>query len=161
MNKLLAVLAAACFAGLLTGRTAVAMESRGGNGMHGSKHEAVAMVKKGIAYIKAEGKQEAYAQITSEHGQFRDRDLYLVVYALDGTVLAHGQNERMVGKNLIGLRDLDGKPFIKETVELASVKDAFWTDHRFTNPVTKKVHPMRMYCERLDDCVVCSGHFMF
>lgn len=161
MKKLLAVLVAACLASVLAGRSAEAMQMHEGKDTHGSKQEAVAMVKKGVAYIRAHGEEEGYAQITSEDGQFRDRDLYLVVYRLDGTVLAHGQNERMVNKNLIGLRDLDGKYFVKETVELARTRDTFWTDHKFTSPMTRKVHPMRMYCERLDESVVCSGHFMF
>ena len=61
-----------------------------------SKDEAVAMVKKGVAYIKANGKEKGYAEITNKKGQFTDRDLYLVVYGLDGVVHAHGANEKMV-----------------------------------------------------------------
>lgn len=122
-----------------------------------TKEEAVAMVKKGIAFIKANGKDKGYAEITSKTSQFKDRDLYLVVYGLDGTVHAHGANEKMVGRNLIDLKDIDGKPFVKERVELAKTKGAFWQDYKFTNPVTKAVEPKQMYCERLDDTVVCGG----
>jgi signal transduction histidine kinase len=122
-----------------------------------TKEEAVAMVKKGIAFIKANGKDKGYAEITSKTSQFKDRDLYLVVYGLDGTVHAHGANEKMVGRNLIDLKDIDGKPFVKERVELAKTKGAFWQDYKFTNPVTKAVEPKQMYCERLEDAVVCGG----
>ncbi|MCX8005917.1 MAG: cache domain-containing protein [Burkholderiaceae bacterium] len=124
---------------------------------YATKEEAVAMVKKGIAYIKAHGKEKGYAEITSKTSQFKDRDLYLVVYGLDGTVHAHGANEKMVGRNLIDLKDIDGKPFVKERVELAKTKNAFWQDYKFTNPVTKAIEPKQMYCERLDDTVVCGG----
>ena len=68
-----------------------------------SKDEAVAMVKKGVGFAKANGRDKAYAEITNKAGQFIDRDLYLVVYGLDGTVRAHGANEKLVGKNLIDL----------------------------------------------------------
>lgn len=122
-----------------------------------TKEEAVAMVKKGVAFIKANGKEKGYAEITSKTSQFKDRDLYLVVYGLDGTVHAHGANEKMVGRNLIDLKDIDGKPFVKERVELAKTKGAFWQDYKFTNPVTKAVEPKQMYCERLEDAVVCGG----
>ena len=122
-----------------------------------SKDEAVAMVKKGVAFIKKEGKEKGYAEITSKKGQFKDRDLYLVVYGLDGVVRAHGANEKMVAQNLIDLKDVDGKPFVKERVELARSKDAFWQEYKFTNPVTKKIEPKLMYCERLDDTAVCGG----
>jgi len=63
--------------------------------------EATAMVKKGVAFVKANGKDKAYAEISNKAGQFNDRDLYLTVYGLDGTVRAHGANEKMIGKNLI------------------------------------------------------------
>ncbi|MBL0727695.1 cache domain-containing protein [Piscinibacter sp. HJYY11] len=119
--------------------------------------EATAMVKKGVAFIKANGKDKGFAEITNKAGQFNDRDLYLVVYGLDGVVHAHGANEKMVGKNLIELKDVDGKAFVKERVELAQSKGTFWQDYKFTNPVTKKIEPKSMYCEKLNDAVVCGG----
>jgi cytochrome c len=119
--------------------------------------EAVAMVKKGVAFIKAQGTEKGYADITNKQGQFIDRDLYLVVYGLDGTVLAHGANDKMVGKNLIDLKDIDGKAFVKERVELAQTKSSFWQDYKFTDPVTKKIEPKTTYCERLEASVVCGG----
>lgn len=122
-----------------------------------TKDEAVAMVKKGVAFIKANGKDKGYAEISNKSGSFRASDLYLVVYGLDGVVRAHGANEKMIGKNLIDLKDIDGKPFVKERVELAQAKSSFWQDYKFTNPETKKIEPKQMYCERLDDTAVCGG----
>ena len=119
--------------------------------------EATAMVKKGVAFIKAQGHDKGYAEITSKTSQFKDRDLYLVVYGLDGTVRAHGANEKMVGKNLIDLKDVDGKAFVKERVELAASKGTFWQDYKFTNPTSKKIEPKSMYCEKLEDTAVCGG----
>ncbi len=119
--------------------------------------EATAMVKKGAAFIKTSGKDKGYAAISTKGGQFSDRDLYLVVYGLDGTVRAHGANEKMIGKNLIELKDVDGKAFVKERVELAASKGTFWQDYKFTNPENKKIEPKSMYCEKLDDTVVCGG----
>jgi len=122
-----------------------------------SKEEAIAMVRKGVAYINSNGKDKGYAEITNKKGQFIDRDLYLVVYGLDGTVRAHGANEKQIGRNLIDLKDIDGKLFVKERVELAQKQASFWQEYKFTDPVTRKIEPKRMYCERLDDTVVCGG----
>lgn len=124
---------------------------------HATADEAVAMVKKGVKFIKANGRDKAYAEFTSKESRFKDRDLYLVVYGLDGKVWAHGQNARMVGKVVIDLKDIDGKEFVRERVELAKSNATFWQDYKFTNPVSKKIEPKRMYCERLDDTVVCGG----
>jgi signal transduction histidine kinase len=143
--------ALACAAGLAFSAAAFAKDE------WASKDEAIAMVKQGIAFIKANGRDKGYAEITSKQSRFRDRDLYLVVYGIDGVVRAHGQNEKMVSKNLLELRDVDGKLFVKERVELAKSKGTFWQDYKFTNPVTKKIEPKQMYCERLDEVVVCGG----
>ena len=122
-----------------------------------TKDEAVKMVKEGVKFIKAQGADKGYAEISQKGGKFTDRDLYLVVYGLDGVVHAHGANEKMIGKNLIELKDVDGKAFVKERVELARSKGVFWQDYKFTNPVTKKVEPKSMYCEKLDEVAVCGG----
>lgn len=123
-----------------------------------SKDDAIAMVKKGVSQIKAQGADKTYAAIIDkENKDFHDRDLYLVVYGLDGTVKAHGANTKMVGKNLIDLKDIDGKPFVKERVEMAQKQASFWQDYKFTNPETKKIEPKSMYCERLEQTVVCGG----
>jgi hypothetical protein len=119
--------------------------------------EATAMVRKGVAFIKANGPEKGWAAVSIKSGPFVDRDLYLVVYGLDGTVHAHGANEKMIGRNLIDLKDVDGKPFVKERVELGRAKTAFWQDYKFTNPVSRKVEAKSMYCERLDETVVCGG----
>jgi cytochrome c len=120
--------------------------------------EAVAMVKKGVAYIKANGKDRGYAAITDkDNKEFHDRDLYLAAHKLDGTCVAHGTNEKMVGKNFMEMKDMDGKEYIKERVTLAQSKGTFWTDYKFNNPTTKKIEPKTAYCERVDDIVVCGG----
>lgn len=123
-----------------------------------TKEQAQAMVKKGIAFIKAHGVEKAYAEINNKKGQFTDRDLYLVVYGLDGKCLAHGANDKQVGRDLIELKDIDGKPFVKERVEMAkSSPNGFWQDYKFTNPVSKKIEPKAMYCEKLGETAVCGG----
>jgi len=122
-----------------------------------TKDEATAMVKKGVSFIKANGAEKGYTTITDKKGPFQDRDLYLVVYGLDGKCLAHGFNEKQVGKELIDMKDIDGKPFIKERVDLAVAKGTFWQDYKFTNPVSKKIEPKQMYCEKLGETVVCGG----
>jgi signal transduction histidine kinase len=119
--------------------------------------EAEAMVRKAVAAIKANGKDKVYAEVTRKGGQFSDRDLYLTIYRLDGTALAHGANEKFIGKNMLDFRDVDGKEFFRERMELAKAKGTFWQDYKFVNPVSKKVEPKSMYCERLDDTVVCGG----
>lgn len=123
-----------------------------------SKEDAVAMVKKGVAFIKANGADKGYAEVSNKSGPFIDRDLYLVVYGLDGKCLAHGANPKQIGRDLMDLTDVDGKYFVKERVAMAKAKPAgFWQEYKFTNPVSKKVEPKVMYCEKLGETAVCGG----
>ncbi|MEY8875719.1 MAG: cache domain-containing protein [Leptothrix sp. (in: b-proteobacteria)] len=149
----LPTLAAALFTAALTLGAGLAHAADGG----ATEADATSMVKKGIAFLKANGHEKGYAEITSKTSPFKKEDLYLVVYGLDGTVRAHGANERMVGKNLIDLKDVDGKAFVRERVELAKTKASFWQDYKFTNPENKKIEPKTMYCEKYEDSVVCGG----
>ncbi len=126
-----------------------------------SKDEAVAMVKKAVAYIKSEGPKTAYPAIDDQSGQFVDRDLYIVVYGMDGTVLAHGANKARIGTNQLGDKDPDGKAFVKERVTLAETQPSFWQSYKFMNPATKTVEPKDMYCERLEQTVVCGGVYQY
>jgi len=121
-----------------------------------TKDQAQAMVAKGVAAIKAKG-DAAYADMTAPNKTYVDKDLYLVVYDMSGKCLAHGQNPKQVGKDLMGLKDPDGKEFVKERVELAQSKGKFWQDYKFTDPLTKTVQPKQMYCEKVNNVAVCGG----
>ena len=149
MNKILVMMLAAVF---LAGFPSFAL-----SGEVGTPAEAEAMVKKAVEFIKVNGKDKAFAEFTGQKGGFVNRDLYITVYDLNGKCLAHGANDKMVGKDLIGLKDPDGKAFVKERMELAKSKDKFWQDYKFTNPVTKKIEPKSMYCEKFGDVIVACG----
>ena len=125
-----------------------------------TKPEAEAMVKKAVAAIKANGKEKTYVDVNRKDGPFTDRDLYIVVYGKDGVVMAHGANGKMIGKDLMEIKDVDGKAFVKERVEMAKTKSSFWQEYKFTNPVGGKIEPKAMYCEPMADVIVCGGVYL-
>jgi signal transduction histidine kinase len=125
----------------------------------GTAAEATAMVDKAIAHIKKVGREKAFADFNTKTGAFVDRDLYVVVYDMKGKVLAHGANEKMIGKDLIDLRDNDGKYFVRERVDMmtkgADAKG--WQDYKFMNPVTRQIEPKSMYLRRHEDLIIGCG----
>ncbi len=126
----------------------------------GTAKEAEALVKKGIAYIKANGKDKGYAEITNKHGQFVDRDLYLIVLQIDGTMLANGANAKLVGLNRMDSQVFDGKFAVREMIEASKSRNGTWTEYKYSDPVTRKVMDKANYCERLDpSTLVCGGYF--
>lgn len=124
---------------------------------NGTAAEAEAMVKKAVAFIKANGPDKAYEEFTHGKG-FKDRDLYVIVYDLNGKNLAQGANPKLVGKDLIGLKDPNGRLIIKEFVDLAKSKGKGWVEgYKFLNPVTQKLEEKAMYLERVGDTLVGCG----
>ena len=145
-------MATALVLGAVMGSTAAMAEEK-----RVTPKEAEAMVKKGVTSLKAGPRDKVLAEITDPKGPFVDRELDLTVYKMDGTALAHGANAKFVGKNMIELRDANGKEHIKERLELVKTRNTFWQDFTFLNPVNKKIEPKQMYCEKADELVVCGG----
>jgi signal transduction histidine kinase len=63
----------------------------------------------------------------------------------------------MVGKNMIDLKDPDGKPFVKERIDLAKTKDSFWLEYKFVNPLSKQIEQKSQYVEKMGDILVNCG----
>lgn len=142
---------AACVSVLLMATPALAA------GDKGSAEEAVALTKKALAHIKTEG-PKAYEDFTAKDPRFIDRDLYVIVYDLNGKCLASGSNPKMVGRDNLETQDTDGKFYIKERMELARTSpQGYWQDYKFPNPLTKKVEPKSTYCEVGSGVLACVG----
>lgn len=122
-----------------------------------SKDGAVAMVKKAVATIKADGAQKAYAAISEPGSKFVDGGTYVVVQGFDGVTLAHATNPKLIGKNMIEQQDVDGKFFARDLAENGKKQASFWYDFKFVNPATKKIQVKDQYCESLNQTVVCAG----
>jgi hypothetical protein len=125
-----------------------------------TKAEAEALVTKAIAFLKANGPDKAYDAFTNGPA-FKDRELYVIVYDLTGKNLAHGANPKLVGKDLIGLKDPDGKLLNQILVDLAKQKGKGWSEEfKFRNPVTNELQRRIVYVERVGETFVGAGVFL-
>lgn len=122
----------------------------------GSADEAVAMAKKAVAYLKANGKEKAFAEFNNPKGQFVDRDLYVMVYDMEGNNKAHGANPKLVGKNLIDIKDADGKFIVKGLIETAKKGGGAWFDYKWPNPA-KVIEAKSTYVEKAEDLLIGVG----
>ena len=120
--------------------------------------DAVAMVKKAVATIKSKGVEKAFSEFSDPANKdFHDRDLYVYVYDLNGVAVAHGNNPKMVGKNLSDIKDPDGVPILKALIDTVNSKGKGWVDYKWPNPVTKAIERKSAYVEKVDNLVVGSG----
>ena len=125
-------------------------------GERGTLDEAKAMVKKARAYMREQGAEKAFAEFSNPKGKFHDRDLYIYVYDKKGKNVAHGANPRLIGKDLIDLRDIDGVYMVKGLLEAAQ-KGSGTLNFKFVNPVSKVIEPKIGYAEMEGDYMVGSG----
>jgi cytochrome c len=126
-----------------------------------TKEEAVAMVKKAVAFYKANGKEKSFAEFSNQTGQFRDRELFLIVMDQKGEVLAHGALKKMIGANIMDLRDINGVNIVRSFFKSVEKNTSGWSEeYVFTNPATQKMEPTLTYVEKVDDIVIaCGYHF--
>jgi cytochrome c len=123
-----------------------------------TRQEAQAFVKNAVAYLKKHGEKKAFADFADiKNAQFHDRDLYLFVYNFDGVNVAHGNNPKMVGKNLLEMKDADGTPIIKTFIKVAGTKGSGWVDYMWPNPVTRAIEQKTSYIERVGGLIIGAG----
>jgi TRAP-type uncharacterized transport system substrate-binding protein len=124
----------------------------------GTRDEATAMVKRVQQKFKKEGAESTFRAINSKEPGFADRDLYPFVTELTGLCVANGVTPAVRGKNLLDLKDRDGKFMIQEFVRTASTAPGHgWVDYRWLNPVTKTIEDKSALIERMGDYFVGVG----
>ena len=125
----------------------------------GTIDEAKALVKKAVVYADKNGRDKAFEEFSKSPGPFVDRDLYVVVYDMQGLALAH-PNPKWRGKNMMDVRDPSGHNWVKERTDLAQKQANGLQDTQIFNPVTKKVEPKKVYWERHGDLIFVSGAYV-
>jgi len=124
----------------------------------GTREEALAMVRRVQEKFKKEGSDATFRAINNKAPGFADRDLYPFVTELTGLCVANGVTPAVRGKNLLDLKDQDGKFLIQEFIKIASTAPGHgWSDYRWLNPVTKTIEDKTAYIERMDKYYVGVG----
>ena len=122
-----------------------------------STGKAKTMVEKAAAYIKANGKDKAMTEFNNPKGGFIDGHLYIFAVDFDGITLANGGTPALVGKDMKGLKDSEGKLFIAEMIELAKTKGSGWVNYNWLNKVTKKIEPKTSFVQKIDNYFIGCG----
>ncbi len=118
--------------------------------------EAVAMVKRGVAYIKEVGRDKAMAEFINPKGKFVDGSLYIFAYDMKGINLA-SPNPKIVGKNMLEVKDQSGKYTVKSYIDVAQTKGSGWVDFIWPHPQTGALQQKSAYVEKVDDILIACG----
>ena len=124
----------------------------------GTKDEAVAMVKLVQEQFKKVGPDETFKAVSDKSvKEYHDRDLYPFIYDMKGICVAHGARPALIGKNLIDLKDQDGKYLIRDMITLAQGPGSGWVDYEWPNPISNKIEDKSSYVEKMGDYFVGVG----
>jgi len=119
--------------------------------------DAKRFVERAVAFYKANDKAIALAEFSNPRGSFVKGEQYIFVLDSTGVMLAHGINQKYVGKDFYKVLDSDGKRFIRDIVDAANTKGCGWAEYRWFNPVTKKEQLKTVYFEKTNGVIISSG----
>lgn len=116
---------------------------------NGTRDEAKAMVDAAVEHVKKVGPDQAFKDFTNkEKKAWQKKDLYVFAYNSEGVNMAHGANDKLVGKNLIDLKDPNGKPLIRELRDTAQ-KGGGWVEYDWPHPQSKKIESKISYTRKM------------
>jgi len=119
--------------------------------------DAKRFVEEAIAFYRANPPAIALAEFSNPQGRFVKNKQYIFVLDFTGLMLAHGANQKYVGKNFYHIMDSNGKTFIKEIVDIANVDGYGYVEYRWVDPVIKTDQAKIVYFEQADGIIICSG----
>ena len=106
------------------------------------------LLDEAVAKVVAVGREPAAKDfITSS--KWRQGATYIVLNDLQGTVLAHSANPKMVGKVMFKAKDASGKLFVQECINNIKARGESVVELKWGSPVTKKIAPAQMISKRV------------
>jgi signal transduction histidine kinase len=120
------------------------------------RNQVVSLVKKGIKYFNTWGREKAAAQFSYKMGNFIFGDIYLFMYDFSGNVLAHGDNQDLIGQNLSDFKNIYGDVVTKKMIEVAA-QGSGWLQFYTKNDL--QVTYVEKVSDKQGDYLIGAGFF--
>jgi signal transduction histidine kinase len=116
-----------------------------------------AKVEKAAEYLSQKG--EAGLPEFSDTSSKWAQTPYIFVYDLKGNIIAHGAKPKLVGKNLMGLKDVKGNMFAAEFVAVAKDPGQGWVEYWWPQKGSNEPQQKVSYIKRVpgQDMLVGAG----
>jgi signal transduction histidine kinase len=120
------------------------------------------LVNRAATLVEARG-QDAFTELRDKQGAFYFMDTYVFVIRPDGTELVNPAQPSLEGKNLMDLKDLQGKEVVKEEIAAAMKDGSAWLEHYWYKPGDNTMAPKQTFVRRVqhggDTYIVGSGFY--
>ena len=99
--------------------------------------------------FQKDGAKKTFAAISDKSTkEFHQGDLYPFVFTFSGTCVAHGARPALIGKNLIGLKDPDGRFLIRDMAARVQKGDG-WYNYKWPTPTTNVIEDKSSFYSKL------------
>ena len=122
----------------------------------GTKEEAKAMMEAALAHVKKVGAEQAFKDFSTDKATWTKKDLYPFAEDFTGKMLAHGANDKLIGRDMTNMKDSTGKLFNQEMVAVAK-KGEGWVDYEWVDPLTKKIAGKSAYIKAVPGAELFIG----
>lgn len=102
------------------------------------------------AKLLAEKGEEGIKILNQKDGPFVWKDTYVFAYSMDGKINAHPTAPHLVGKDMMAVKDPNGKIFTAEFLEIVKGKGHGWSDYMWPKPGSKTLSPKVSYVKKVD-----------
>jgi len=124
-----------------------------------SAEQASAMLERAVGAMQADS-VKALAAFNDLNGSYIEDDLYVFVVGIDdGKFRAHGVSGRLVGSDGYALTDPNGKPVIRQMLDVLKDKDRGELDYAWRNPVTRQVENKHTLFRKVGNNLVGVGYY--
>jgi signal transduction histidine kinase len=93
----------------------------------------VDMVSEAVGQIERNGSQ-AYPLLRDSTGPFIVKDAYVFVVDANGIELVNSAFPNLEGRNLLDLKDTQGKPLVREMLDVVKTRGSGWVDYMWPKP---------------------------
>jgi cytochrome c len=126
---------------------------------HADAAQAKAMLEKAVATIRTAGAAPAFAAFNRKDGAFNTGELYVFVFDLNGVYEAYGAHSRLVGRDVSDLTDAEGKPIVRDMIEIARTSGHGKINYVWLNRADNRIERKMSLIELVGDHVVGVGYY--
>jgi signal transduction histidine kinase len=120
--------------------------------------EVVDLVKSAAKFYQEKGQEATIAAVNDKAGPFVKGELYVFMGKMDkAELLAHPLSPQLIGKDMSMIKDVKGKLFQLEFLNIAKDKGAGWTEYYWPKPGQKEAEPKATYILKSGDGKVWFG----
>lgn len=115
-----------------------------------TQEECVEKARQAAEMVKAKGLEATLAVIMDKNGPFVWKDSY--VFCIDFNKkanIAHPIKPALIGKNLMHVKDVNGKLFFAEFINVAKSKGSGWVEYMWPKPGEKKPSMKATYVHKV------------